>query len=130
MRIGPYRRVNAYKRLVPFAAVAVAVCVVLRSYDPGESSMYPPCPFHSITGLYCPGCGSLRATNRLLHGNILAALRLNPLLVLSMPFLVLLFLRPSLCYRAWVPWAAFTVLLAYGLLRNLPWWPFILLRPH
>lgn len=37
-----------------------------------------PCVFHSITGLYCPGCGMTRAVKSLLGGRILDSLRYNP----------------------------------------------------
>jgi hypothetical protein len=39
------------------------------------------CPIHAITGGWCPGCGSSRAADLLLHGDVLASLSYN-LLVL------------------------------------------------
>jgi hypothetical protein len=68
--------------------------------------------------------------HQLLNGNLERALALNPLLVLALPFLGLLVLRPRWCYRVWVPWFAFVVLVGYGILRNIPVWPFDLLAPH
>lgn len=29
-----------------------------------------PCAFHSLTGLYCPGCGGTRAVRELLYGDL------------------------------------------------------------
>lgn len=83
-----------------------------------------------MTGLNCPGCGSLRATHCLLHGNVGDAIKLNPLLVISIPFLAFLIAKPSWAYKTWVPWTAFIVLVAYGVLRNFPGWPFTLLGPN
>lgn len=40
------------------------------------------CPFHLITGLPCVGCGGTRALIALTHGELGAALALNPLAVL------------------------------------------------
>jgi hypothetical protein len=37
------------------------------------------CPFKTITGIPCPGCGGIRATKCLLSGEILNALYINPL---------------------------------------------------
>ena len=34
-----------------------------------------PCPFHMLTGLYCPGCGITRCISALLQGNWQAALQ-------------------------------------------------------
>ena len=58
---------------------------VLFIHDPAKSSLFPPCLFHALTGLHCPGCGSLRATHELLHGRLLSALRHNAFWVLLLP---------------------------------------------
>jgi len=106
-------------------------CVgLLFTYDPATSQLFPPCPFHAVTGLYCPGCGSLRALHHLLHGDLAAAVRLNPLMVLSIPILCLLSAFPRWTYRPWVSWSALTILIAYGIVRNIPAWPFCCLSPH
>jgi hypothetical protein len=107
----------------------LAGAAVLYGFEPGVARGYPPCPLHSLTGLYCPGCGSLRALHQLLHGHLERAFALNPLLVITLPILGYLRLRPALLYRLWFAWACFTVLLTYGVLRNLPYWPFVLLAP-
>jgi hypothetical protein len=122
-------------RLMPrtrfvLAGLLAVAAVLLFAYDPTCSTFFPPCPFHWLTGLNCPGCGSLRATHSLLHGHLGEAFGFNPLLVLSIPFLGALVLRGSWAYNAWVPWMAFGVLLAYGVLRNIPVWPLVLLAPH
>ena len=69
---------------VPLSGLAAGI--VLRVFDPATSGIFPPCPFHYLTGLYCPGCGSLRAIHHLLHGNLQAAWAMNPLAVLLLPF--------------------------------------------
>lgn len=38
----------------------------------------PPCLFHSLTGLYCPGCGGTRACRLLLSGHILQSFVYHP----------------------------------------------------
>lgn len=43
------------------------------------------CPFHRITGLYCPGCGGTRSMIALLHGHLFEAFHDNP----ASPLLVL-----------------------------------------
>ncbi|HMU06792.1 MAG TPA: DUF2752 domain-containing protein [Kaistella sp.] len=55
-----------------------------------KSSFFPSCPFKSVTGLDCPGCGSQRAIHELLHLNFKKAFEYNALLVLSIPYLLLL----------------------------------------
>lgn len=40
-----------------------------------------PCAFHSITGLYCPGCGGTRAVRAFLHGDILMSFQYHPIVL-------------------------------------------------
>jgi len=87
-------RTNPSPRLAALAIVATGATALVTLYfhDPAAAGFFPPCPFHYLTGLHCPGCGTLRATHQLLHGHPLAALDLNPLMVLSLPFLAYAFL--------------------------------------
>jgi hypothetical protein len=64
--------------------------ICLYFIKPVPGGLYPPCPFRYLTGYYCPGCGSLRAMNSLLHGRIVEALDYNPLMVISIPFIAYL----------------------------------------
>jgi hypothetical protein len=77
------------------AAAAAAALAVLATVDPNEPGHYPVCPFRALTGLDCPGCGSLRAIHALVQGDVVRAADHNLLLLLVAPFLVL----------AWVRWA-------------------------
>jgi hypothetical protein len=121
-------------RLGPVAAVsatAVAAATMLFVVDPNHPGHYPTCPFLAITGWYCPGCGALRAVHDLLHGDLAGALARNPLAVLAVPYLVFAFaawvLRrlgyhppSSTQLPSWVIWAVLVVVVAFGVLRNLP----------
>jgi hypothetical protein len=122
--------------LVLLAAVAT---LVLFCFDPRQYHFYPVCFFHQTTGLLCPGCGALRALHQLLHGHLAAALRYNPVLIVSLPFLFWLGARLarqqarhqplSLGLRpAWL-WLMLAAVLVVSVLRNLPGAPFALLRP-
>jgi len=44
----------------------------------------PQCTFRSLTGFPCVTCGATRSVNALLHGDVLAAWRLNPLVLLGL----------------------------------------------
>jgi hypothetical protein len=103
--------------------------LILFFYDPAQIPIYPVCPFHRITGLDCPGCGSLRAIHQLLHGNILAAIRFNALLVLSLPIMAWFGFRilrhelkaaPAVIVRPIWLWIYFGAWIAFGVLRDLP----------
>ena len=47
------------------------------------------CPFRALTGWDCPLCGGLRAVDRLVHGQVVAALRANVLVVAAIPLVAL-----------------------------------------
>jgi hypothetical protein len=130
------------ERLTASAVVALAAggLSVVYLLDPGTSDLYPPCPFLALTGFYCPGCGTLRALHQLSLGHPVAALDLNPLMVLLLPFVAYflashavlaltgrplkkIFVRPELI------WALLGLVLVYWLLRNLPAHPLTLLAP-
>jgi len=127
-------------RLAAIAVTGVAAAVVLYLFRPGGVDIYPPCPFHALTGLHCPGCGTLRALHALLHGEVMAALGFNALTVLAIPFLAYAFAaqafaaitrRPPPAARRWprLAWALLGIVLAFWALRNVPVHPFILLAP-
>ncbi len=85
-RLRPRRR-----EVLPTAAVTAAAAgaaTVLATVDPNQAGHYPGCPFLLVSGLYCPGCGSLRAVHDLLHADIADALARNPLAVVAVPFLL------------------------------------------
>ena len=56
------------------------IIILYGLFDP-EKNLFPPCPFRSLTGWLCPGCGSQRAIHQVLHGNFGAAIKLNLLFI-------------------------------------------------
>ena len=69
-------RVRSIAGPLGVAAVAVGGAVLLHVRDP-RTSTYLPCPFHALTGLWCPGCGATRAFGDLTRGDIAAAASSN-----------------------------------------------------
>jgi hypothetical protein len=102
-----------------------ALMVALYIRDPEAGGLFPSCPFRSLTGLLCPGCGSLRATHDLLHGRVIEAFAHNALLVAALPLLGLNWMHRRLRPRSepldsnnFVVGAWLVAIVAWGVLRN------------
>jgi len=74
------------------ALIIVILAIIYYSLDPADYSFFPKCPFHWLTGYKCPGCGSQQAIHHLLNLNFIEAFRANPLLIISMPYIILGFM--------------------------------------
>lgn len=121
------------------AGVALATCVAVNLADPNEPGHYPTCPFLAVTGLACPGCGTLRAVRALTRGDLATALSLNALSVSLLPVLVWAWLgwfqhargrRPDLPQlRPAAAWAVAVVVPLFWALRNVPVEPLTWLAP-
>lgn len=126
-------RARAANSRAPLLAAVLAIVgiALVAVVDPHEPGRYPPCPWHALTGLWCPGCGGLRAMHDLATGNPLAAVGSNALAVALIPVVALLWwgwLRqrwragtggpPTLSLRATLALAA--VALIFTVVRNLP----------
>jgi hypothetical protein len=55
---------------------------------------------------------------------------MNPLLLFSLPVIAAAYLRRPWTYQTWLPWTMVTVVVLYGVARNIPAWPFLLLAPQ
>jgi hypothetical protein len=121
------------------AAAAVGSSVVLY-FDPSNYNFFPVCPLFKLTGFACPGCGLTRGFHALFHGDVLTALHFNALIPIWAAIFGYLFLSlamfavrgKALPMRMPSPlalWIFLFGLLAFGVLRNLPIYPFNLLYP-
>lgn len=75
-------------RVLIISATVSGLALLYFFADARHSDFFPRCIFFSITGLYCPGCGSQRAVSALLHGDFRAAIHYNVLLAASLPLLI------------------------------------------
>lgn len=121
--------------VVVLATLILITCAIILLSDPfAADSLMPPCLFHALTHFYCPGCGVTRAVHALLHGHLSLALSMNPLAVLAIPLIPVMLwntARPGTVWmarasdgRAWL-----ALVIAFFILRNMPWPPFLWLAP-
>jgi len=140
----PFR--NLWARLTPAelgCAGAGLTFTLAGSFQPfaaWPSAWVPQCPVHALTGLHCPGCGAWRALGSLAEADLIAAAAYNPLLVLTLPLLLLALAGRFLgwsdigCFwraggRVCPSRVALLLVLAFFLLRNIPVFPLTLLAP-
>lgn len=139
--VHPFRLAPAERlRQGAVVAAALAAVVFFALFNPEKALHWLQCPFHAVTGFYCPGCGSCRALHQLLQGHLFTALRCNHLLVVCAPFLgYALASRASMAVRGkglpsfvvpalWIQLLA-VYLVVYWIVRNIPSYPFTLLAP-
>lgn len=119
----------------------IGVAVLFYVLDPNQYVLFPKCAFHSLTGAYCPGCGSQRALHSLLHLDFAGVVSYNflflpaALLLLyhySHPFLNNIFnwKLPNIFYMKYTPIVILAVVILFWILRNLPVYPFSALAPE
>ena len=121
------------------AALACAGALYLYFMGPGNIPLI--CVFHEVTGLYCPGCGAGRACYSILHGQFLEAFCYNPLMTVLLPLIGLYIAARALDWMITggnhidkkistkvLMWVLIGIFI-YGVLRNIPVFPFTLLAP-
>jgi hypothetical protein len=102
------------KWIAPLAIVAGFGVVYF--FSPEQYAFYPQCLLRQLSGLECPGCGALRSFHYLTHGDFIAAFRLNPLLYVLAP--ALLVFRRRLHKPACL-WALAALVAGFTIARNL-----------
>lgn len=117
-------------------ASTTAACVAIWIGDPTTPhGPLPVCPTKALLGIDCPGCGSLRMLYSLMHGNVIAAVRFNALALVAVVLLVWAFLGwtygrvtgrriRSWQHWRWAPMVTLGLVLAWFVVRNIPFAPF------
>lgn len=129
LRVEPQGRPRA--RFIAGSAALAGALVLVGSVDPNHPGHYPTCPFLFVTGLYCPGCGLLRATHDVVHGDFAGAMARNPLILVLVPLVAAIWFnnlrratgRSHVTMRAvptWVWYAVLLFLIVFAVVRNLP----------
>ncbi len=127
----PSRRRRLAGPAVTIAGLAVAT-VSLHFRDPHVGGSWGLCPSAAILGVYCPGCGGLRAVHDLTQGDLGGAASSNLLFFVSVP--LILFLLGRWSWDAWhgidrgrtwlsskpMLWAGTAIVLAFAVARNSP----------
>lgn len=123
------RRGRWSPQVVAGSVLLLGAVALVAAVDPHTPGHYPVCPWHAMTGTWCPGCGGLRAVHDLTHGHLVTAAGENLVVVALVPVLAIWWLvtriRPGrkggglvLGPRATMVFVV--VVLAFTAVRNLP----------
>jgi hypothetical protein len=127
-------RLNRWVCASGMVGACAAVATYVYTVDPNVSKAYPQCPLKALTGIDCPGCGGLRATHSLLHGDIAGAFDHNAIAAIFVPVMAYLIVRwvfqqfditlPRIRLPRWSGIAIPMVILVFAVVRNIAWGPF------
>ena len=135
-------KLSTTERILAAAGILVAAAgvFVVSYFNPTTAGFFPVCPLHATTGLNCPGCGLTRGLHAFFHGDVFGALHFNVLLPVYLLVGIYLFVSLGLIvvrgrglsfnvFKPQLLWGFLIVLLVFGIVRNLPFFPFTLLSP-
>ncbi|MBN3041015.1 MAG: DUF2752 domain-containing protein [Candidatus Omnitrophica bacterium] len=116
----------------------VSALFFIYSSEPAQTRFVPPCLFHELTGYNCPGCGGFRSLHALLKGDIIQAVRFNPLLISLLPFFVTVYIKYMhsaakkqgfylSSIRPAIVWLLVATIFSFWIFRNTPLYPDTLL---
>jgi hypothetical protein len=136
MESSPLERVLAAAGVMAMSVGSAAVWY----FDPTTAGLFPVCPLFKLTGLACPGCGLTRGFHALFHGDLITALDYNaliPIFVLIFGFFLISMMMVAVRGRGLVKltnspkllFGFFVLLIVFGVLRNLPFYPLTFLYP-
>ena len=126
------RGLQRYPLLAPggVAASVAVLFVYVGAVDPNQHGHYPTCPYLFLTGLYCPGCGTLRMIHALAHGHFGEAFGRNMLAFCMLPLLAFIWARWTMRLARGRPrttvadprliYGLFGVIVVFTVLRNIP----------
>ena len=127
-------------KYIIFFMLGLALVSIYVSVNPSEVDFLPKCPFYFFTGVYCPGCGSQRATHQLLNFNFIGVLQQNILVVIGLfiiAYHLILLVANRFFYKSFynylnhpkTPFILLFFIVCFWVLRNIPSYPFNLLAP-
>lgn len=119
------------------AVLVLSITAYYFFWNLSEKSLLPSCPFKTLTGLYCPGCGGQRAFHATLHGDFVEAFHDNFLIFIIIPmalYKVIVKMNGSAIKDNFILkgngiWIFLSLLFFFTLIRNVPLYPLNQLIP-
>lgn len=134
------RQRNAIRRLLGWMLVGLGL-VAVSNTRLITFRLLPPCLFRTWTGWLCPGCGMTRAVIQWMQGHWAQAIRYNPLILLLVGFVFYCAAKEGSAavggprwslspgWRLGLFWSVLGLALLFGVVRNIPVFPWTMLAP-
>ena len=117
-------------KLVIIRVAVVLVCGIFYFFIGNLTGFFIACPFRTLTGLFCPGCGMTSLAVSLIRGNFIGAFYCNPVIFITLPFLIgilasstVRFVKTGnnklLKYESVIVWFCIFLLLTFCIYRNI-----------
>lgn len=129
------------KKILGMLLPTIALAFLYFYVNPSNVNFFPKCPLYLTTGIYCPGCGSQRATHHLLNFDFWGVLEQNILYIfgllifayhLTIESLNLFFKKNiyNFLYHPKTPIFVLIFIILFWIARNIPYEPFNWLAPN
>ncbi len=79
---------KALRTFILINLVSAAGILLLLFFPISKYHFYPVCPWYWLTHTYCPGCGTMRGIDHVLHGDILGLFKANKIGIIFLPILL------------------------------------------
>lgn len=123
------------KKLITAAAILLAAGILYYVIN-RLTGFAIPCPFHLLTGFYCPGCGISRMFISLFQLDFITAFHQNAGVLILSPLLIILAVVSIISYiktgnmpnSRWFNILAIFLIccfVLFGVLRNIPYFSFL-----
>ncbi len=81
-------RKRAAKTFLLVNLAGAAAILLLVFFPISKYHFYPVCPWYGLTHTYCPGCGTMRGIDHVLHGDLLGLFKANKIGIVFIPILL------------------------------------------
>lgn len=129
-KIDTLERFKSIQLLILIIAVAIGAVLYFHKFPISiHPDLLPQCPWHYLTGTYCPGCGTLRGISGIINGNITTLPRNNIFSTIIILYLIYYFIKitikaifsyklPEIIFNKYESYGILVLIILFWIIRN------------